>query len=123
MTDAVVIIILLIIIGCAVTYMVKAKRRGVKCIGCPAGGSCSAGKIKRKKLNGMVVGKKTMKIAGMHCQHCVINITNALNQLDGVQAEVSLSKGAAVITYDREMEEEILINTVENAGYKVIGIS
>ena len=32
--------ILLITIGVAVWYIVKAKKSGVKCIGCPAGGSC-----------------------------------------------------------------------------------
>lgn len=123
MTDAIVIIILVIIIGCAVAYMVRAKRRGVKCIGCPAGGSCAAGKVKKKKLNGTVIGKKTMKIDGLHCEHCAINVTNALNRLDGVSADVSLSKGTATIAYDREIEEEILKSTVEKAGYRVTDIS
>lgn len=123
MTDAIVIIILAIIIGCAVAYMVRAKRRGVKCIGCPAGGSCAAGKVKKKKLNGTVIGKKTMKIDGLHCEHCAINVTNALNRLDGVSADVSLSKGTATIAYDREIEEEILKSTVEKAGYRVTDIS
>lgn len=33
--------IVLIIIGAAVAYIVKEKKRGVKCIGCPAGASCA----------------------------------------------------------------------------------
>ena len=41
MADFVIGIILLIIIGGAVLYIVKAKKRGVKCIGCPAAGQCS----------------------------------------------------------------------------------
>lgn len=40
MTDLIVVGIILIIIGAAVAYIVKAKKRGVKCIGCPAGGNC-----------------------------------------------------------------------------------
>lgn len=36
--------VLLVIIGMAVRYVYKAKQSGVKCIGCPAGSSCSAGK-------------------------------------------------------------------------------
>ena len=39
MTDLIVILILLILIGAAVSYIIKAKKSGVKCIGCPAGGS------------------------------------------------------------------------------------
>ena len=42
MTDYIVIGIILIIIGLAVGYLVKAKKRGVKCIGCPEGCKCSA---------------------------------------------------------------------------------
>lgn len=42
MADLVIGIILLIIIGGAVCYIAKAKKRGVKCIGCPAADSCSS---------------------------------------------------------------------------------
>ncbi|MBQ4530702.1 MAG: FeoB-associated Cys-rich membrane protein [Lachnospiraceae bacterium] len=41
MANVIVVGVLLIIIGAAVCYIVKAKKSGVKCIGCPAGGSCS----------------------------------------------------------------------------------
>ena len=30
-----------LIVGAAVAYIVKAKKSGKKCIGCPYGGSCS----------------------------------------------------------------------------------
>lgn len=42
MTNVIVILILVLVLGLAVGYIVKAKKRGVKCIGCPASGSCSA---------------------------------------------------------------------------------
>ena len=44
MTDFVVVMVLVMIVGLAVTYMVKAKKRGDKCIGCPSGGKCKANK-------------------------------------------------------------------------------
>lgn len=40
MIDLIVIIILVIVIGSAVGYIIKQKKRGVKCIGCPAGATC-----------------------------------------------------------------------------------
>lgn len=43
MGNAVVLLILAVIIGAAVAYIVKAKKSGVKCIGCSAGGSCACG--------------------------------------------------------------------------------
>ena len=40
MTNWIIIIILFIIIGGAIGYIVKEKKRGVKCIGCPSAGTC-----------------------------------------------------------------------------------
>lgn len=40
MTDILVGVILLAILGGAVFYIVKAKKSGRKCIGCPSAGSC-----------------------------------------------------------------------------------
>lgn len=40
MTDLIVAIILLLIVGAAILYIVKEKKKGVKCIGCPAAGNC-----------------------------------------------------------------------------------
>ena len=39
MADIIVIMILALLIGSAAAYMIRAKKNGVKCIGCPAGGS------------------------------------------------------------------------------------
>ena len=41
MTDMIVIAIVAVIAALAVGYIVRAKRSGKKCIGCPYGGSCS----------------------------------------------------------------------------------
>lgn len=38
MMDLIIGAILVIIIGAAVAYIVKSKKSGVKCIGCPSGG-------------------------------------------------------------------------------------
>ena len=40
MENAIVILIILAIVGLAVLYVYKAKKKGVKCIGCPSGGKC-----------------------------------------------------------------------------------
>lgn len=41
MENVIVIAILVAILGAAVRYVYKAKKRGQKCIGCPDGGNCS----------------------------------------------------------------------------------
>ncbi len=41
MTDLIIILVLLLILGGAGLYVYRAKKAGKKCIGCPAGNSCS----------------------------------------------------------------------------------
>lgn len=43
MTNLIIIAVVLIILAAAISYIVKAKRQGVKCIGCPVAGTCSHG--------------------------------------------------------------------------------
>lgn len=44
MENAIIIVVLVAILGGAIVYIVRAKKNGVKCIGCPSGGSCGANK-------------------------------------------------------------------------------
>lgn len=40
MTNAIVVLIVLLIVGGAGYYVYREKKKGVKCIGCPAGNTC-----------------------------------------------------------------------------------
>lgn len=70
-----------------------------------------------------VLGKKVVTISGMHCEHCVNNVTNAINRIDGASASVSLARGEAVVSYDREVDERQIARALEQAGYRVEKIS
>ena len=41
--DIIAIVVIALIIGGAVAYIIKAKKSGKKCIGCPDSGSCGKG--------------------------------------------------------------------------------
>ncbi len=41
--NIILILVIAVIIGLAAAYILKEKKRGVKCIGCPSGCSCSSG--------------------------------------------------------------------------------
>lgn len=41
MADLFVVAILAVIVGAAIVYIIKEKKRGVKCIGCPAARNCA----------------------------------------------------------------------------------
>ena len=67
--------------------------------------------------------KITMKIQGMMCPHCEGRVRDALSALDCVElAEVSHERDEAIITPNGDCSKELLIKTVEDAGYKVISV-
>lgn len=41
LTDIIVTVVLVVILGSAIAYIIKSKKKGVKCIGCPEGCNCS----------------------------------------------------------------------------------
>ena len=68
--------------------------------------------------------KKTLKIEGMMCQHCVAHVTKALSGVDGVETvDVNLKKKTAVVEMAKEVGDETLIDAVVQAGYEVKKIS
>lgn len=44
MVNVIATIVLIAILGGAIYYIVKSKKKGVQCIGCPSAASCSAAK-------------------------------------------------------------------------------
>ena len=63
--------------------------------------------------------KKTITIKGMMCAHCVAHVEKALTAL-GVQADVDLASGTAVVT--GKADDEALRKAVTDAGYEVVDI-
>ena len=62
----------------------------------------------------------TLNINGMTCGGCVKSVTNALNQVTGVQqADVSLEQNNAVINFDdSQTNETALKQAIEDAGFE-----
>lgn len=108
------IVIILIIIG--IRSSVKHfKGEG----GCCGGGSSV--KVKRKKLK-QVVKQRIVIIEGMTCEHCQARVESKLNALDGVSARVNLKRKTAVVSMEKEVEDEEIKKAIENAGYEVVKI-
>lgn len=60
-----------------------------------------------------------LNIEGMSCQHCVMRVKKAVDQLPGV-SKADVGVGSASITYDEsKIKKEDLEQAVEKAGYKV----
>ena len=89
-------------------------------------GSCCGGgnrdvKVKTKNLKN-VISEKVMMIDGMHCEHCYSRVHNALNSMDGVSAVVHGKKGKAVIKLEKEIDDSLLMKTVNDLGYTAVSI-
>lgn len=112
------IIILLIIAVLAVIGVVSARKhfRG-------EGGCCGGGGdyVPRKKLS-QVIGKKTVTVEGMTCEHCKARVERAINDLDGLAAVVKLKKKQVQVSMARDASDEEIRAAIERAGYHVTGI-
>ncbi|WP_245543589.1 heavy metal translocating P-type ATPase [Methanoplanus limicola] len=66
--------------------------------------------------------KSELKVTGMHCAACAVNLKKALNGLEGVsEADVSIGTESAVISFDPEKTDINKINeTVKRSGYGLL---
>lgn len=67
--------------------------------------------------------KETVKIEGMMCNHCEMTVKKALEALDGVEkADVSHTKGTAVLTLNKAVAEGDIKKAIEDKDYTFKGI-
>jgi Cu+-exporting ATPase len=64
--------------------------------------------------------KLKLKIDGMHCTSCAMNIDGELEDTDDVRSSsTNYAKGEAEVEYDEEkVKPEDIIKTIEKTGYK-----
>ena len=64
-----------------------------------------------------------LKVKGISCQHCVMSVTKALSQLEGIQnVQVDLAKGEVQFDNTKEVASNRIEKAVEDAGYEVIQV-
>ena len=63
----------------------------------------------------------TLKVKGMSCQHCVMSVTKALGQLEGIKnVQVDLAKGEVRFDNTKEIAPNRIEKTILDAGYEVV---
>ncbi len=64
--------------------------------------------------------EKKVFIEGMTCQHCQMRVEKALSKIDGVtKASVNLEGKFAIVELNKAVSDTSIIETVDDAGYKV----
>jgi len=63
----------------------------------------------------------TININGMSCNHCVMAVTKALDEVDGiVDIKVDLAKGEATFDEVTPVDMDTVKEKVKEAGYEVV---
>ncbi len=62
--------------------------------------------------------KKIIAVTGMHCSHCAKAVEEALSKIEGVtKAKADFEKGTATCSMKKDVDDKLLIDAVENAGF------
>jgi len=62
----------------------------------------------------------TVKLKGMSCNHCVVAVTKALMEIDGIKdVDVDLAKGEATFDEATPVDMDMVRAQVKKAGYDV----
>lgn len=65
--------------------------------------------------------KREIFIDGMTCNHCKMRVEKTLNGIDGVtSAQVILADQKAVVESERELDEALITELIDDAGYTVV---
>ena len=63
----------------------------------------------------------TIKIKGMSCNHCMMAVTKALNEIEGIKnVKVDLSTGEATFEEEKPSNMMIVKEQIKKAGYEVV---
>ncbi len=64
--------------------------------------------------------RKTIEIDGMMCEHCVKHVKDALLKIEGINdVVVSLKDENAIISASCDIDNSLIKNAIEDAGYSV----
>lgn len=63
-----------------------------------------------------------LEVGGMTCEHCVSNVTNALDGVEGTWATVELAGGQARVRSKSPINGDLLRAALEAAGYRLVSL-
>lgn len=60
---------------------------------------------------------KKIKVGGMNCNHCKINVESGLNRIPGIEAAVADIINGEVTLRGNKIETELIKSVIEELGY------
>lgn len=108
----VIIAILVVMIAIGIVY---TKKHFSGESGCCGGGGY---KVKKKHLPNVIFTRK-FTVDGMHCENCKQRVEEIVNDISDVSGSVYLKKKELTVSYAKDVDNSIIIQRIEKAGYKV----
>ena len=117
MGTAIVILILVVIVVCAILSIRKRIKYGSACCGTH---DAAPAKIRvRDKNKAHYPYTCTLTVDGMHCSNCARRVENALNSKEGLWATVKLENKTVMVRSKNQLELAEISKLVSEAGYTV----
>lgn len=64
--------------------------------------------------------EKVFNVGGMSCNHCVMAVKEAVEDVDGVSScEVDLEAGTAKVVYEDSVEDSAIAEAITEEGFEV----
>ena len=121
MGTAIVILVLVIIVVCAILSVRKRIKYGSSCCGTH---DAAPKKIRvHDKNKAHYPYTYTLTVDGMHCSNCARRVENALNSKEGIWAKVNLENKTVLVRSKNPLEATDLSKIISDVGYTVISQS
>lgn len=114
--------VMIAVVAVIVFFAIRSSAKHMKGEGGCCGGGTETIKEDKKELSGPVIGKKIVHIDGMHCENCKNSVERHVNKMEGASCVVDLKRKQAVVSYDREIDENRLRKVIELLDFTVTGI-
>ncbi len=116
MQNAVIIVILIVILIPAIKSTITHFKGEGACCGGPKEAPV------KKKIAGKPIKILRVHIEGMQCDNCKNRVERHLDDIDGVVAKVKLSRKNAKVFLYKEVDENLIKETIEKLDFTVTGI-
>ena len=118
MGTAIIILVLVIIVVCAILRARKRIKYGSACCGTHDAAPAKIRVYDKNKAH--YPNTYTLIVDGMHCSNCARRIENALNSKEGVWAKVNLENKTVLVRSKIELKWEDISPVISGQGYTLI---
>ena len=121
MVDIIIVLIVIVLLGLALKGSIKHFKGEGAC--CGGGGGSVVLDIPEKSLENPVLGKKVLKVSGMHCEHCAKKVSDAIVKVDDkYKVKVDLKCGEVTITSKNTIDIDNVKENVNQTGFTFVGV-